>query len=87
MNIPKEFKGKIYFYMHVNGYIVVHDSDGLTGHKDYALLGETEELHVKFSDCRAALAESIDAKIEAIRAQIAVLQGQKASLLAIECDQ
>jgi len=82
-----EIRGKVYFYMHVNGYMVIDNTIALSGHKDYAILGETEELHVEFEDCSPALAEAIDAKIETARALIAILQGQKASLLAPECDQ
>jgi hypothetical protein len=89
MNIPTEFKGKVYFYWHAKyGGISASTYAGLGG--GYTLVGETEDLLVKFADPRPAVVESLKASIEQERAEsqrrIAIMQGRIQELLALECD-
>jgi len=92
MNIPREFQGSIYAYYNIQyGYFMFSDKDNWGVDGDVLSLGKVADVDVQFPDARQAVADSIDAKIESVRAEltnrIAILQGQKASLLAIECDQ
>lgn len=87
MNIPSEFKGKVYFYWNTNHdflSVSVHENIG-TG---YILLGGSEEIHVKLSDGRAAAVEALERQIKKEQAEsehrLNVLRGKIQNLLALE---
>lgn len=90
MNIPTEFRGKVYCYWNTKyDHLAVAQYDNLSD--EYVLLGQTtEELHIQFADPRAAMVESLEAHIEKERAEsahrIAILMDRKQQLLAIEVD-
>ncbi|MCK9506083.1 MAG: hypothetical protein M0Q95_18120 [Porticoccaceae bacterium] len=88
MNVPTEFKGKVYLYFNTK-YSFIHFSESPDNPShEYVRVGETEELHVIFSDPRAAMVESLKASIEQERAEsqrrIAIMQGRIQELLALE---
>lgn len=90
MNIPTEFKGKIYIYWCVKYDYWFFSERELVGDivADCILLGVTEDLHIQFPDPRAAMVESLKASIEQERAEsqrrIAIMQGRIQELLALE---
>jgi len=87
MNIPSEFKGKVYFHWNPNFDFLclsVYEDRG----SDYILVGESEELHVKLSDGRAAAVEALERQIKKEQAEsehrLNVLRGKIQNLLALE---
>src|SRR5690606_40154596 len=87
MNIPTEFKGKVYFYWEEYcGSLVCSRHPELGG--KYIKVGESEDLYIQLSDPRAAIVESLEAQITKERAEsqrrIAIMQGRIQELLALE---
>ena len=90
MEIPREFKGKIYIYWNVkhNFFFFTEREEKSDG--EYLRLGSTDDLHITFDrdDVTAQAVEALDQQIEQTRSEmmhrIEVLKGRKASLLALE---
>ncbi len=92
MDIPKEFKGKIYFYKNVAyGHLATSHMELSTD--DYIYLGESQELHVKFNDQTEIKRRAVECMEEAKSKVLAAahikceeIDGQIQSLLAITHD-
>lgn len=87
MNIPTEFKGKLYFYWWTKYEIFCVHRNKIDD-PEYVFLGESDELNIQFPDPRPAMVESLKASIEQERAEsqrrIAIMQGRIQELLALE---
>lgn len=87
MNIPSEFKGKIYFFWNTKfSFLTAINAEDMGS--EYIRLGESEELHVKLSDGRASAVEALERQIKEEQAasehRINVLRGKIQNLMALE---
>lgn len=92
MQIPTEFKGKVYFYWNTtgNGWLTTSHHPDLSDCGDYILLGSSDEIRIKFSADAAteSAITQIEKAIEEERAaslhRINIMRGQIQSLRALE---
>lgn len=87
MNIPSEFKGKIYFLWNTRFDFLAVSTVRDTG-SEYIFIGESEELDVKLSDGRASAVEALERQIKeemaASEHRLNVLRGKIQNLMALE---
>ena len=90
MQIPTEFKGRVYFHWNMKyGFISIADTE-ISDLSDYVFLGCSNELHVKFDANHNAdavidkLEQAIEDEKAASLHRINLIRGQIQSLRALE---